>query len=201
MRVQSQISICNRALAHMGQTRFIRSLDEGSEEAETLRLHYDPVRRSLLSYRAWRFATMVSPLPKFTATVPGWSNVYALPAGCLRVLAVFGAGGAVDSDCGGAPFEVLRLSSGRAIVSDVPDAVGRCISDVTDPLEFPSLFCDALSWRLALEICAPLTSKAALRDNLAAHYMEALRCAVDADAAEFCSSLPEWGDDYIRARD
>lgn len=195
--MQSQISICNRALARMGQTRFIRALDEASEEAETLRLHYDPVRRALLSDRVWRFATMLSPLPELTASVPGWEYVYAAPAGCLRVVAVTPATAPDDS---GAPFETVRLPSGRAVLANVPNALCRYVYDVSDPMEFPPLFADALAWRLALEISAPLTTKQGLRDHLASHYMEALRRAVDVDAAEASSSLPEWGDEYIKAR-
>lgn len=195
--MQSQISICNRALAHMGQTRFVRALDEASEEAETLRLHYDPVRRALLSDRAWRFATMLSPLPELTTPVPGWERAYAAPAGCLRVIAVTPATAPDDLS---AAFETVRLPSGRAILANVPDALCRYVYDVSDPLEFPPLFADALSWRLALEISTPLTTKQNLRDHLAAHYMEALRRAVDADAAEASLPLPEWGDEYIKAR-
>jgi hypothetical protein len=84
---ESDVDICNRALASVGVTKLIESLDQsGSVEAEQCSLWYARLRDEMLRDRIWKFATRRAVL----AVVAGesrsdWAFVYALPANCLKI--------------------------------------------------------------------------------------------------------------------
>jgi hypothetical protein len=82
---ESDVDICNRALASVGSTKLIEALDQtGSTEAEQCLLWYGRLRDELLRDRVWKFATRRASLALVAGeTRSDWLFVYALPANCL----------------------------------------------------------------------------------------------------------------------
>ena len=99
------------------------------------------------------------------------------------------------------PFDMGRTSSGLAVFTNVQNAVGVYTFSVSDPLEFPPLFAEALAWRLALDLAVPLTAgKTSLREHLTQYYINARNQAVLKDANEFDVPAPVWAQEYTEAR-
>lgn len=86
----TEVEICNLALARLGQTVFIESLDDPEGKSEDLcALHYPMTRRRLLrGPRVYNFAKKLGVLPLSALVVPpfGFSAAYKLPNDYLRLL-------------------------------------------------------------------------------------------------------------------
>ena len=87
----NDVDISNLAVAHLGDTANITSIDppEGSVQAERAARYYPIARDSLLEMRDWDFsirrqsgASLDIDLP------PPWAYAYAIPDDCLAVLGV-----------------------------------------------------------------------------------------------------------------
>ena len=194
----SVVSLCNTALTILGQTRHIVSLTEASTEARLCSLCYDKAREGLLCEYPWRFATMTSALSELTESSSVWRHVYAVPSGCLFMQKVCAP---EDTAQKAEPFDMGRTSSGPAVFTNVQNAVGVYTFSVSDPLEFPPLFAEALAWRLALDLAVPLTGgKTSLREHLTQYYINARTQAVLKDANEFDAPAPVWAQEYTEAR-
>ena len=185
---ESVISICNKALGFFVQSAGINSLTENSVEANICRRYYDGALASVLSEYPWRWAEVSSPMALTSDTVrPGFSYVYTMPASCARVLKVVSASGDVNTPL---RFSVGHSSSGRVLFCDVSDAVAFYTSAATDPTEFPPLFAEALTWRLAAEIVVPITGgNLVTRENIMKYYQFAFTNAINGDANEFYDVL------------
>ncbi len=99
----SEVTICNLALAHLGDTAQVVSIKppDPSVQAQLCANFYYVARNSLLEMAAWGFATRrvvlaaLTPLPSdgFYIDEDGnlegpWRHIYALPAGVINVLSV-----------------------------------------------------------------------------------------------------------------
>lgn len=86
----TEVEICNLALARLGQTVFVESLDDPQSKNEDLcALHYPMTRRRLLrGPRVYNFAKKLDTLTVSSLVVPafGFSSAYKLPNDYLRLL-------------------------------------------------------------------------------------------------------------------
>ena len=167
--MSSEVEICNLALAHLGDSATVASIDppEGSAQAEHCARWYPIARNSMLELQEWSFATTRALLAELTNTFPQWQHAYARPSDCLRVLGVLPAD--ATGDVAGAPHERCAIYTPQAfttetdtntgnqvILTNQPNALVRYTRLVTDTSKFSPLFTDALGWYLASYLAGPV---------------------------------------------
>lgn len=100
----SEVTICNLALSHLGDTANVQSIapPDGSVQAQLCARFYPVARNSLLEMANWGFATRRVKLaevknPTLDSNGNGpWKYAYALPSDVLNALAVVPAGSPDD---------------------------------------------------------------------------------------------------------
>lgn len=154
----SEVSICNRALSHLGIGRGIASLDERSAEAQACRDFYELMRDATLRDVPWPFASryvtlaLVEDLP-----VPEWLYSYREPANCLAFREIPN-GIRPTTRVARIPYEILSDDDGGLIYTNRPLARGKYTAKVTDTNRFKPDFDHALSLRLAAAVAPRLTA-------------------------------------------
>ena len=155
--MSSVVDICNIALAHLGDSATVSSIDppEGSAQAEHCATFYPIARDSLIELHTWKFSSRRAQLALLSSGTFGWGFAYAKPSGAIRILSVLGSND--DGDSVGQPFEIESDASGvEMILSDQEDATVRYQVSVTDPAKYSPLFVDALGWLLASYLAGPI---------------------------------------------
>lgn len=153
----SAVTICNLALARLGDSATVASLDppEGSAQAEHCARFYPVARDSLLEMHAWRFATRRERLAKLATDTWNWAYAYAEPNGALKLLAVLPESASSDAETQG--YESESDTNGAAIIlTNQEGATLRYVACVTDTTVFSPLFVDALAWLLASYLAGPV---------------------------------------------
>ena len=153
----SPLTICNLALAKLGEAP-IPSIDANASPASRLcYMHYHPVRREVLCANRWSFASVLTTITSAESPSGPAPHLlaHALPPDCLRVLEV------------SSPGWTLR---GRCIYCAAPSVRVLYIADVEDTTLFEPLFVEALATRLACKLCIPLTSSTTARQALTEEY-------------------------------
>lgn len=163
----SEIDIANLALAHLGDSASVSSLNppEGSAQAEHCAMFYPIARDSLLELHTWGFSTRRVVLAQVANSWTQWQYAYAIPSDAINLLAVLASGTTSDllanpSPIPNSPLADLAYSPQPFIVeadaqgNDVlytnqPNAILRYTAQVTDTSRFSPLFVMALSWHLA----------------------------------------------------
>ena len=149
------LSICNLALAKLGEAPIPAISPTGSPAARLCYAHYHPVRREILCTNRWTFATALTALtaePDSPQTAP---LAHPLPPDCLRVLEVSSRDWS------------LR---GRTIYCPERSINLLYLADVEDPTLFDPMFTEAFATRLACKLCIPLTSSTTAREALTQEY-------------------------------
>lgn len=84
----SQTAIVNGALADLGSTTILQSIDDRGNTAAQARQHWPDVVRELLTAHTWNFAIRRTLLPLQEELPPGlgWKYAYALPVDSMRWL-------------------------------------------------------------------------------------------------------------------
>jgi hypothetical protein len=174
----SEVDICNLALAHLGDTATVSSIDppEGSPQAEHCARFYPIARDSLLELHAWGFTTTRATLALLGSAWPEWAYCYASPSDALNILAILDSNAADDYSVGmqygysqvgvpvvmqgvytPQPFSQETLADGTVVIyTNQQDAVCRYTRFVTDTTVFSPLFVDTLSWYLASYLAGPV---------------------------------------------
>lgn len=180
----SQLDICNLALSHIA-CGAIQSLQDGSESARILNLHYDTCRQDVLRDFPWSFARVTDALDLTPFTHPKWDYCYSYPMHCVRILRVF-AERFADDEARSAEFETRLATDGKTklICTNCQHAYAEYIYDVTDTTVYDSLFLEALSYKLAFEINRVKTGDAGLTGELQQRYQLALAQAQHAAVME-----------------
>lgn len=153
----TKVDICNMALATLGDTATVTSIDppEGSAQADHCARFYPMALRDLLSAFSWRFATRRARLAQISAEVPGEEGTkfyYALPSDCLRVVSVHDSatnGGVID-------YSVEFFNWRRVIVTASPDPWIQYVTSEVEESLFTPAFSTALVHRLASMLAGPL---------------------------------------------
>lgn len=189
MATPSELSIANAALVMLGERR-ITSFDEETKPARILKERFDAIRDTLLRESEWNFAVARTTLPADTEA-PSWGFAYAysIPEDCDRVIEVY------DPDLHGWKLE------GRKIVTDIAAPIKlRYVRSIEDATEMDSTFREALSARLALELCDAITGSAE-KVAIAARMLEkAMHTARGVDGQETTPVVEEWQSEFIDAR-
>lgn len=140
----SDITICNLALARLGDEATVASISppEGSAQAEHCERFYPIARDTLLAMHEWGFATRCVALAPLASNGPqAWRFSYALPADNIRPVSVLSP----------SPPNIPQryAAEGGNILTDQAGALLRYVWRATDVSRFPPLFVDALAWLLA----------------------------------------------------
>lgn len=178
----SDVEICNRALQKLGAKRIV-SLDDDSPNARACQAAYEPVKRAELRAHPWNFAVQRAELAA-DATAPAWgrANSFQLPSDCLRILPDYPEDNRNSHD-----WQI----EGRKILTDDTDPIYlRYIYDVTDPNEMDPLFREAVSAKLAIELCEELSQSNTKKDTLRDDYKEIIREARRTNAIENVAAEP-----------
>lgn len=179
-----RIDIINTALARLGESP-IQSIEEGSVSANTAKMLYDGVRRSVLRDYDWNFALKEATLVRLAKNDSKfYEYAFALPSDCIR---------AVDL-LGGVAFTVI----GGKLYSNFGEAVLRYISDVEDESLFDSKFAEALTYKLASELAMPIKGSAELMQAYNNAYANLAKDAATESANESAIELDD--NPYINAR-
>ncbi|HWV38853.1 MAG TPA: hypothetical protein VN033_10305 [Vulgatibacter sp.] len=166
----SEVAICNVALARIGVSAPISSLDEASAEATNCKTLYAPARDTVLAAAPWPFATRRALLaevaapsdPPYADTSTGWAHRYALPVDCLVAREVWSG---QRNPLERVPFAVEFGGLGRVLLTDQADAQLIYTAKVVDPASFDPGFDDALAWHLAADLALPLKAEVKLGQN------------------------------------
>lgn len=178
-----EIDICNLALAHIGDSAKITSLDplDGSAQATHCARFYPIARDALLETRQWSFALKRATLQALLAEdsdATEWDYAYMHPNDVLSILSVqpddatddyvqpsLPVGFPVSTISQGtssfsnvsAPYSVEVDSRGRKVIyTDLESASIRYVAKVTDTRRYPQTFRLALSWKLASMLAGPI---------------------------------------------
>lgn len=144
----SKLEIMNKALGMLGANQMI-TLDDKTLEAEAATKMYQPSLDSVLAETDWTFAIRRSLLNLSETKKPAWGegNYFELPADMIKIVDVMNR-------------HIPWRREGSFIFTPASEFglvyVARCI----DPSEYPSYFIDALSCKLAVEMCYLLTNSA-----------------------------------------
>lgn len=165
----SVLEIYNRALQKLGAKR-ISSVDENSVAAQECNACYSILRDSELMGNRWAFAIKRASLAA-DAPSPEWGrdNAYTLPSDCLLVIPPY-----VEDD------NVYRdwVIENKKIISDESAPLRiRYVGRIEDPSEMDVLFREALSTKMAYEMCEKLTQSNTKKESLRADYDEIIKKA------------------------
>lgn len=195
----SVVSICNMALYNMGITRTISNLSDGTQEAKLCNSFYEHARDELLQEYPWNFAKASAVLPLTVEASSYGTYVYAIPSNCLSVRRVYTSGDAKGNN----KYMMMRgASGGKVVVCDVENAWADYTYRVTDPLEYPPLWVEALAWKLSTLLALPLKGDAEnRRSDIMQYFLNAKGRAITQDANEGMNTeRTDYYRDYIEAR-
>lgn len=151
----SKVDICNKALTLVGAAP-ITSLDDDTNNADTISRVYEIALRSLLAECKWNFATKRVLLSTVTDTLDwydtGETIVYQKPADVIRI---FGTN---------SPSATYR-EEGDYIISDTDGLGIRYVYYLDSPSKYPPAFIEALSDKLASDIAYPIVNSATLGEK------------------------------------
>jgi len=186
----SDVSICNAALIKLGADTILELTDNNSR-ARAMNERYAAVRDAELYRRRWRFSLKRAQLPALaTAPLSDYANAFQVPDDFLRLT----EGGDIRSlsdlsdfrDVCSAPLYSIE---GSAILTQLSAPLNiRYIARVTDSGLFHPAFSEALSARLAWELCERITQSDSKRQLATADYKTAIAEAVRAQALEVAST-------------
>ena len=174
----SVVDICNSALNLLGAST-ISALTDDSKNARLCNQRYEPVRNRVFRSHAWNcLHKRVELAQNSTAPVVEYSNAYALPSDCLRVLKVHN--GTTDSIKSAIDY---KLES-RNIVTDEGTIFLIYIALDTDPNNYDTYLQESISHQLAADLAYAVTNNATLADKYMTRADERLREARFIDATE-----------------
>lgn len=187
---QSDVQICNMALARIGISIPIASLTESSNEARMCSLFYEHCRDQALQAFPWKFARKTAALQDIGTPPQGWAYRYSYPNDCLKALRLVYEGGNTltytNYNGGGFTYNVKPVfdvvedsaNAGRAIVANDAEVYLEYTMRVTDPTVFDPMFTSALAWLIASEIATPLSADAKYAQSAYQSYMGAVNDAL-----------------------
>lgn len=192
----SQVDIVNEACILLGATP-VTAITDNSNQARAFSAVWNTERDGELRKHLWKFAMARAALPAL-ASVPAsgpYTQQYAVPSGCLRVITVGDSWPAADvSDYRSGPTTDDYSVEGGLILSNLPAPLSvRYVQQITDPGLFDAAFAQAFAARLAYVCCFRITSSLERQKEAAVAYKDAIREAIRANALESTPVYP--GDD------
>lgn len=178
----SVVEICNRALQKLGAKRIV-ALTDDSRNARACNVAYGPVRLSLLRAHPWNCAIARASLAA-ASTAPSWGRAatYPLPSDYVRMIEDYPEDNSNDKD--------WVLEGKNILTDDSSPLYLRYIFDLEDPNVMDSLFREALSSLLAVELCEEITQSNTKKEAVEKGYRGIILEAKRANAFENVSSEP-----------
>jgi len=174
----SAVDIANSALNLLGAST-ISAFTDDSKNARLVNQRYENVRNRVFRSHAWNcLHKRVQLAQNSTAPVIEYSNAYALPSDCLRVLKVHN--GTTDSIASAIDYKL----EGKNIVTDEGTVYLIYIALDTDPNNYDSYLQESIAHQLAADLCYAITNNATLANNYMVRADERLRGARFIDATE-----------------
>jgi len=174
----SVVDMCNSALNLLGAST-ISALTDDSKNARLCNQRYEPVRNRVFRSHAWNcLHKRVQLAQNSTAPVVEYSNAYALPSDCLRVLKVHN--GTTDSIASSIDYKL----EGRNIVTDEGTIFLIYIALDTDPNNYDTYLQESISHQLAADLAYAITNNATLAEKYMTRADERLREARFIDSTE-----------------
>lgn len=201
---QTDTDICNQALAHLGQTRFLSDLDTDRGTAATLcRTFFDTMRESVFSEYPWSRATKTAALDLIEELDDDeeWDFKYRYPVDCLfarRIQSDY----RTDSADSRIPYRVVLDDDGTVVIlTDREDARLEYTVRVDDVSQDPAKVALAQSSYLAFLLAPGLTGgdPFKLGQRAANTYASIIAGAKANDASEETPDQPPDAS-WIRAR-
>lgn len=171
----TQVSICNSALAKVGQSP-IQSLSQDTRAAQLLNGIFDQIQDEFLAQHPWNFAIKREQITA-NASVPVYEFDYTfdLPSDCLRVL---------DQEADDVDLEPKWVVEGRTILANDPTLNIRFIYRNVDFSAWNPAAAEAFAWRLAVSVAYALTQSSDREKACMQQYQAALSLARSVDASE-----------------
>jgi hypothetical protein len=153
----SVVDICNLALAHLGDTATVASIDppEQSAQAGHCARFYYIARDALLEMHRWNFASKQKKLtPVAIDLYEGWTYAYAIPADFLTATSLvskYDIRQDQKAPLNNLPDYDIKLNPDNVltIYTDQEEAVLKYQAKIVDATTFSPLFVTTLSWHLA----------------------------------------------------
>lgn len=175
------VGICNIALGKIGHTQLIEDLETiETVEAEQCDLHFEARRDELLELHPWKFATKRVVLALLEDVERSdWEYVYTRPANCIAVRHLATPGDRNPAASGKISFDVEAndAGDGEVILTDLEDAELIFTIRHEYPAVWPATFCDALAWRIAVELALSIKKDRAQADAMLKGFQLALATA------------------------
>lgn len=191
--------ICNMALSYIAKGR-ISSMDEKSEAARQCKIHYEHVRRQLLSCQRWVFAERTVKLALLNSQVPGWDYVYAYPQQCLFIRQIYDEDGAAGKDDEYHEYTVVTINdSTKAICTNIENAWADYTVDIENANIFSPDFTEALARGLSSALAMALMGSATVQQTQY-QLMQAAVNRARLQSEQENHHQPEFPDAYFRAR-
>jgi len=189
--MSSETDICNRGLQKLGAGRII-SLTQDSVAARACNVAYVPLRDAELRAHPWSFSIKRASLPALAAApLFYFATACQLPADFLRLLPRDRFDNLIEHDW---TIEGLELRTNDAAPLHI-----RYVSKITDPNLMDALFQEALSSRIAYELCEEITQSNTKKEAAEKGYITAIREARRVNAIEkIAEESPQ--DDWITVR-
>jgi len=159
------VEIWNRALTKISETQFLTVVTGNTSiTGKTCELHWPDIRDEVLSDFPWPFASRQKAIVvDATESREGWEYAYTLPTDFLmaRYLITNETRIALTTSEERPPFEVAlnEDGDGRLLFCDYLQADIQALeytAQVVDPTLYSAAFCDAVAWRLAVELAIAL---------------------------------------------
>tara|TARA_B100001179_G_scaffold209104_1_gene174776 strand:+ start:2023 stop:2664 length:642 start_codon:yes stop_codon:yes gene_type:complete len=174
---RTQTDIVNQALARLGSTQRVSSINETSEVAKDAATHWDAVLLYLTAEHPFNFAIERDILPETGTPQHGWKRSFDLPPDCLRFLPPRPADD-VYFEC-----EV----EGRAILTDseAPLPIRYLSSSkIDDTTRWPPYFALAVEVELAARMAEAVTGSTSIATKMADMAFDKLKNAKRRDGLE-----------------
>ena len=168
----SEVTICKEALALLGQTKAMISLDDDTKAARLCKQFYEAERNKLLRKHPWSFALKQAKFAMVNGTpLYDFSNMFRLPADCLKFVRP-------------ATVQIPYMKIGPMIYSNESEFYGLYVWSIENAIDYDVLFVDALAIALAKKLCMPLISSKSRYEELHAEFTEAIATAKSNNAFE-----------------
>lgn len=194
----TDVMICNLALGHLGQTKFIASLDDRSLAANLCTQYYEQSRNFALEDFPWPFANKYAAIGLIEEDPnDDWRYSYRYPSDCLAVRRIVTSLGRLET--APPPFEVGGDAAGRLIYTNQESAVIRYTRLVEDTNLYPAVFGEAVSWWLA-GLMAPGLAKDRKQAQVAFQMYGLVKEQAEAQQLNEQQQTTEPDSEFIRAR-
>ena len=193
--MRSEVSICNKALGWLG-AKNIASLDENSTPASLCRDNYGSIRDAVLESRMWTFSTARAVSTVGEDDIDEFERMYLhnIPLNWLGVYRCYRSTDMRRKQ----KADNWRREGGKILAEDTTLYMWGT-ERVTDTGKWTSLFVEAVTARLAAELCVALTENRQREVDLWSLYDAKLREAAARDGQQGESDDMDVGS-FIKAR-